>query len=120
LFRRRFGQSEEGNPVAGFLLALYGAPDDAGAFDTYYEATHAPLAADIPGLRSFNISDGPVTGPDGAVVFHRAAVLTFDDLDAIKAGLAMPEGQATAADLAKFATGGVTLAMFEGKPITTE
>jgi uncharacterized protein (TIGR02118 family) len=106
--------------VAGFLLALYGAPDDADAFATYYETTHVPLAADIPGLRSFNISDGPVTGPDGTVVFHRAAVLTFDDLDAITSGLATPEGQATAADLAKFATGGVTLALFEGKPITTE
>jgi uncharacterized protein (TIGR02118 family) len=110
----------EGNPVAGFLLALYGAPGDADAFDTYYEATHVPLPADIPGLRSFTISDGPVTGPDGASVFHRVAVLTFDDLDAVKAGLATPEGQATAADLANFATGGVTLAMFEGKPITTE
>ena len=106
--------------MAGFLLALYGAPADADAFDTYYEATHVPLASDIPGLRRFSISDGPVTGPDGAAVFHRVAVLTFDDLDAVRSGLAAPEGQATAADLANFATGGVTLAMFEGKPVISD
>lgn len=104
--------------MAGFVLALYGTPRDADAFDAYYEATHAPLAAGIPGLRSYTVSHGPVMGQEGVSVFHRVAVLAFDDLDAGKAALATPEGQATAADLANFATGGVTLAMFEGKPVT--
>ena len=105
--------------MAGFVLALYGAPEDAQAFDSYYETTHVPLAREIPGLRSISISDGPVAGPDGAPVFHRVAILTFDDVEAIQTGLASPEGQAAAADLANFATGGVTLAMFEGKDVTT-
>ena len=43
----------------------------------------------------------------GAATTHLIAVLTFDSIAAVKAALASPEGQATVADLANFATGGV-------------
>jgi len=43
------------------------------------------------------------------VPYYLIAVLTFDSLAAIQSALTTPEGQATAADLAKFATGGVDL-----------
>jgi len=51
----------------------------------------------------------------GAV--HLVAILEFDSLDAVKQALASPQGQATAADLAKFADGGVDLMVFNTKSV---
>jgi len=56
-----------------------------------------------------------VTGtPDGsAPAFYRLADLYFDDVDHMKSVLGSPEGKATAADLANFATGGFTMLISE-------
>jgi uncharacterized protein (TIGR02118 family) len=48
-------------------------------------------------------------GPSG---IHLVATLCFDPLNAIKAGLASPQGQAAAGDLANFADGGAELYLF--------
>jgi uncharacterized protein (TIGR02118 family) len=45
------------------------------------------------------------------------ATLTFDSLADIRAALASPEGHATAADLANFATGGVSLLIAETRSV---
>jgi uncharacterized protein (TIGR02118 family) len=90
------------------LVAVYGKPTDEKAFLDYYAATHAPLAASIPGLKSYRhgkVWGGSDDPPSGWYV----ATLTFADRAALEAGLASPEGKATAADLANFATGGVHL-----------
>ncbi|MFO1415079.1 MAG: EthD family reductase [Burkholderiales bacterium] len=91
------------------LYALYKTPADPAAFDRYYYATHVPLAKKVPGLRGYDVTTGPVFAPGGAAPYHLVATLTFDSLAAIQAALGSPEGQATAADLANFATGGVEL-----------
>lgn len=91
------------------LIAMYGIPADPAAFDRYYYETHVPLAKKVPGLRRYEVTTGPVTTLEGPVGHHLIATLTFDSLAAIRAALASPEGQATAADLANFATGGVSL-----------
>ena len=92
------------------LFAMYKHPVDAAAFDSYYFRSHVPLAKKVPGLKRYEITRGPVSSLGGtAVPYHLIAVLTFDSLAAIQSALATPEGQATAADLAKFATGGVDL-----------
>jgi uncharacterized protein (TIGR02118 family) len=90
------------------LLAIYGKPTDEKAFLDYYASTHAPLAAKIPGLQSYR--HGKVWGgsEDPPAGWYQAT-LTFADRAALEAGLASPEGKATAADLANFATGGVHL-----------
>jgi uncharacterized protein (TIGR02118 family) len=41
--------------------------------------------------------------------YHLQAELYFDSSDAMMAALGSPEGQAAAADVANFATGGVTM-----------
>jgi uncharacterized protein (TIGR02118 family) len=99
--------------MAAHLYALYHAPSDTAAFDAYYASTHAPLAKKIPGLRSYQISKGHVHSPTGAAPYYLIADLTFDSVQAIQDGLGSPEGAATAADLGNFATGGVTLLIFE-------
>lgn len=100
------------------VLALYGQPADAAAFDSYYFSTHVPLAKTLPGLRGYEVSRGPVVGVlDGSRPHHLVATLRFDSMEAVQTALQSPAGQATAADLAHFATGGVTLLMFENEAI---
>ena len=89
------------------LLALYKTPADKAAFDRYYHATHVPIAKKVPGLRAYEISQGPIVTPDGLAPYHLIATLTFDSVAAIQSALASPAGQATVADLGNFATGGV-------------
>lgn len=95
------------------VVALYGHPTDPAAFDAYYASTHTPIAQRIPGLRRLGVSRGSVRSPDGSSPFHCVAVLDFDSIADVEAAFASPEGQATAGDLDNFATGGVTLLLFD-------
>lgn len=99
------------------LLVLYKTPADPAAFDKYYAETHVPIAKRIGGLRKYEISRGAVASPAGASGIHLVATLTFDSMDAIQAAFASPEGQAAAADVGKFATGGVDMIMFDTREI---
>ena len=91
------------------LIALYKTPQDSAAFDKYYFENHVPLAKKVPGLRKYTVTRGPIATPAGASPLYLIATLTFDNMAAIEAAFASPEGQVTAADVLKFATGGVEL-----------
>ena len=97
------------------VLVLYKTPTDAAAFDKYYATIHIPLAKQIPGLKRYDVSTGPVRAPAGPSGVHLAAELNFDSFDALAAGMASPQGQAAAADLPNFATGGVDLYLYDSK-----
>jgi uncharacterized protein (TIGR02118 family) len=99
------------------LLVTYRTPKDAAAFDKYYFATHAPLAKKIPGLRRYEVSQGPIATPAGASSFHLIATLHFDDMAALQKALASPQGQAAAGDLQNFASGGVDLYFFDNRDV---
>jgi uncharacterized protein (TIGR02118 family) len=100
------------------LFAMYKQPADPAAFDRYYYATHVPIAKKVPGLRHYEVTTGDVASLGGGPSpYHLVAVLTFDSIPAIQAALVSPEGQATAADLPKFATGGVDLYIADTKSI---
>ncbi len=99
------------------LIAVYKTPKNVAAFNEYYFAKHAPLAKKITGLRSYQVSDGPVGLPMEAGGIHLVAILEFDSVEAIQTGLGSPEGQATAGDLANFADGGVELITFNTKSL---
>lgn len=99
------------------LIALYNKPSDAAAFDKYYYSTHVPLAKKIKGLRRYEVSAGSVNTPQGGSKYHLVALLSFDSLGAIQQALGSPEGQATAADLANFASAGVELLVFDSKDV---
>src|SRR5260370_40106397 len=66
-----------------------------------------PLAKKFPGLRKYEVSEGPVATPAGPSQYHLVATLHFDDLAALKKALAGPEAKAAVADVKIFATGGV-------------
>jgi uncharacterized protein (TIGR02118 family) len=98
------------------LLVLYKTPKDAAAFDKYYVDKHAPIAKKIPGLRKYEVSRGPVATPAGPSNYHLVATLTFDNLAAIQSAFGSSEGQAAAADVQNFATGGADMLIFDTKP----
>jgi uncharacterized protein (TIGR02118 family) len=98
--------------LGAHVLALYHTPADPTAFEQYYRGTHIPIAKRMPGLRSYTISKGPLASAGGAP-YYLVAVLAFDSMDAIQAATGSPEGQAVLADIPNFATGGVTILMYE-------
>lgn len=90
------------------LTVIYGQPDDPKAFDEYYATRHLSLVKKIPGLVRFtagkceSLDDTPPAS-------YLIAQLTFDSKEACGSALGSSEGQAAAADVANFATGGATM-----------
>jgi uncharacterized protein (TIGR02118 family) len=91
------------------LTVLYGHPTNPAAFEKYYAEVHLPLADKITGYTRVELTKG-LPGPDGAKpAFYRTAEFWFESPAAMQACFDTPDAKATAADLANFATGGVTL-----------
>jgi uncharacterized protein (TIGR02118 family) len=99
------------------LVVMYKEPKDVDAFDKYYFEKHLLIAKKIPGLRKYEVSQGPVVTPVGPSGFHLVATLHFDDLAAIQSAFASAEGQAAAADVQTFATGGVDMFLFDSREV---
>ena len=103
--------------MAAQLVVTYGAPADPAAFDEYYFGRHVPLAMTIPGLRRYEVNEGPIATPEGPAAAHLVAILHFDSMADVGAAFASAQGQATGADLGNFATGGVSMVMFETRTL---
>ena len=63
------------------------------------------------------VSRGPVATPAGPSGIHLIATLPFDDMAAVQKAFSSAEGQATAADVAKFASGGADIMFFDSKEV---
>jgi uncharacterized protein (TIGR02118 family) len=85
------------------MVVIYKTPKDPAAFDKHYFEVHIPLAKQLPGLRKYEVSRGPIVAPAGGPGFHLVATLHFDSLAAIQAAFATPEGRASGADRRLFA-----------------
>jgi uncharacterized protein (TIGR02118 family) len=101
------------------LMVMYRTPKDTAAFDKYYFETHVPITQKIPGLKKFEVNQGPVASPTGDTGIHRIAILHFDTMAAMQAAFASPAGHAAAADVGVFAPepGAVQMLMFETRQI---
>lgn len=97
------------------LVVMYRDPKNADVFDKYYFEKHIPIVKRIPGLRKYEVSQGPVVTPAESSGFHLIATLHFDDLAAIQRAFASAEGQAAAADVQTFATGGADMFLFDNR-----
>jgi uncharacterized protein (TIGR02118 family) len=95
------------------LIVLYGHPQDPAAFDRHYREVHAPLAKQIPGLKGFMSTKPTSLTQQEPSPYYLIAQLYFEHMGALQAALQSAEGQATAGDLANFATGGATLVVGE-------
>jgi len=88
---------------------LYGHPTDANAFEKYYAETHTPIALSMKGVDKMELTKF-LSAPDGGKpAYYRMAELYFTGPAEMQQSMSSTEGQATAADLANFATGGVTM-----------
>jgi uncharacterized protein (TIGR02118 family) len=95
------------------FLVVYETPSDPVAFDLHYRQVHVPLAKKLPGLRRYTVSRD-ATAVRGGEPFYLVAELDWDDMDALRAAFASPEGQATARDVAELAPdGGVRSMIYE-------
>jgi uncharacterized protein (TIGR02118 family) len=99
------------------LVVMYKTPKDPAAFDKYYFETHIRIAKKLPGLEKYEVSQGPVATPAGPSGLHLIATLHFEDVAAIQRAFASAEGQAAAADVQTFATGGVDMFLFDSREI---
>ena len=99
------------------LLVSYGQPTDPGAFDAHYRDVHAPLAGRMPGLVRFTYGHGQSLDPAQPAPYLLAE-LDFDSAEAMAAAFASTEGQAAAADVGTFASGGATMAHFDVRSVS--
>lgn len=114
LFCETIGESED---QVAQLVVMYKVPQNVAAFDRHYFEKHVPLAKRIPGIKKYEISQGPVATPGGPSGYHLVATLQFDDMAAIQRAFASAEGQAAVADVQTFATGGVDIFMFDSRQV---
>ena len=94
------------------LVVSYGQPADPEAFDSYYRATHTPLALKQPGLVRLTIGR-PVSLDAAQPAPYLVAELDFDSEQAMAESMSSPEGRAAGADLANFASGGASIMHFD-------
>ena len=101
------------------MVVIYQTPKNVEAFDKHYFEIHVPLAKKIPGLRKYEISDGPIATPGGPSDVYLIGTLHFDDLAAIEKAFASPEGQAAGADRRNFAPddSGVQMFLFDNREV---
>ncbi len=101
------------------MVVIYRTPKNVDAFDRHYFEIHVPLAKKIPGLRKYEVSDGPIVTPAGTSNVHRIGTLHFDDLAAIRRAFASAEGQAAGADRRLFAPddSGVQVFLFDNRDV---
>ncbi|MGD0957072.1 MAG: EthD family reductase [Candidatus Acidiferrales bacterium] len=94
------------------VLALYPQPKDPAHFKKYYEETHLPLASQMPGLLSsrYTFSTEGVGAPSPYFCIWEGE---FANEAAMGAAMQSAIGQKVAADVANYATGGVTILHYD-------
>ena len=80
------------------MIVIYRALKNPAAFERHYFQVHAPLCRQLPGLKSFETSRGPIISLYGAVEAHLVSTLRFDSLSDINAAFTSLCGRACAAD----------------------
>jgi uncharacterized protein (TIGR02118 family) len=94
------------------LVVLYPPPVDPDAFRSYYESTHVPLAATLPGMRAYRYAFD-LSSPGGESPYFCIFEAEFDDAAALGAAMGSEQGQKVAADVPNYATGGVEMVTFD-------
>ncbi|ASR37642.1 ethyl tert-butyl ether degradation protein EthD [Prauserella marina] len=90
------------------LVVLYSEPADPDHFRDYYVTNHLPLVMDWPGPLGWRYSfEVATTGGDAP--YFAVFEAEFADAAAYHAASESPHGQRLAADVANYATGGVTI-----------
>ncbi len=104
----------EQKPVAvqWAVILLYNHPKDTAAFEKYYAEKHVPLFASHAqeiGVTRAELVKIAATIDGQRAPIYREADLRWESREALEKGIVTPGFKAVAADLANFATGGVTV-----------
>jgi uncharacterized protein (TIGR02118 family) len=95
------------------FVVLYNQPEDPEHFRSYYESTHIPLAAGLPGLKawrySFDVSSPGQSDPPYFCIFEGE----FETAEALGEALSGEYGRKVGADVPNYATGGATILTYE-------
>lgn len=91
------------------VTVMYGHPKSVDDFEKYYAGTHLPLAAKMKGVTRLELTKFASNADGSAPAFYRMAEVYFPHQAQMEQAMQSLEGQATVADLAKFASGGVTV-----------
>jgi len=92
------------------VTIIYKQPKSPAAFEKYYSETHLPLVSSKQqeiGFTKAELTKFTSTLDGKKPTFYRQAELYFDNMDALKKGIATPGFKAVGDDLANFATGGL-------------
>jgi uncharacterized protein (TIGR02118 family) len=85
------------------MVVIYKKPDDVEAFQRHYFEKHVPLAKRLPGIRKYEVSQGPIMSPAGPSDAWMVATLHFDSAAAIRDAFSSEVGKECAADRREFA-----------------
>ena len=97
------------------LLVLYNEPKDPAHFRKHYLETHLPLASKLPGVKAAHYTfDVKPLGP-GKAPYFCIFEAEFESEAALMGAHWSKEGQAVAADVPNYASGGVTMVHFAVK-----
>src|SRR5436305_6418792 len=102
--------------VQSGVIVLYNQPKDTAAFEKYYAEKHVPLFASHAqeiGVTLLELVKLPATIDGQRPTLYRMADLRWESRAALERGVATAGVKAVAADLANFATGGVTILIGE-------
>ncbi|MEO7307881.1 MAG: EthD family reductase [Ferruginibacter sp.] len=91
------------------VTVLYAQPTDPQSFEKYYGDTHTPLIGKVQGIEKVEFTRFMPNADDTPAACYRMAELYFAGPAEMQQALSSPEGQALAADLPNFATGGATV-----------
>jgi len=94
------------------VIVLYNQPKDTAAFEKYYAEKHVPLFASHAqeiGVTRVELVKFAATIDGQRPALYRMADLRWESRAALEQGIATAGFKAVAADLANFATGGVTV-----------
>lgn len=94
------------------MIVIYTAPKNPAAFDRHYFRVQVPLARQLPGLRKYETSRGPIISLYGAVEAHLVSTLHFDSLTDINAAFTSECGRACTADRRQLAPHANDVQMF--------
>lgn len=94
------------------LVVMYPAPADREKFRSYYEGTHLPLAAGLPGLRAYRYAFN-LEAPAGDSPYWCIFEADFDDVAAMGAAMGSEHGGKVAADVANYADQPPTMIHYE-------
>jgi uncharacterized protein (TIGR02118 family) len=94
------------------MVSVFKEPADKEAFEQHYFERHVPLAKQLPGLRKYEVSRGPILTPGGVSDAWLVSILHFDDMASMRSAFASEIGKACGADRRAFAPDSSTFQQF--------